>query len=57
MTPEQVAALNQRLLALELALDRRSLNEHCPTRRTTNKRKWRHPAPRVTLKGVVECRL
>jgi hypothetical protein len=56
MTPEQVAALNQRLLALELALDRRPLTEHCPTRRNTNKRRWRHPAPRLTLKGV-ECGL
>jgi hypothetical protein len=55
MTPEQVAALNQRLLALELALDHRNLNEHCPTRRNSSKRKWRNPAPRVTLKGV-ECR-
>jgi hypothetical protein len=54
MTPEQLAAMDHRLLALELALDR--IHELCPLSRNLHSRKWRPRSARVTLKGAVGCR-
>jgi hypothetical protein len=54
MTPEQLAAMDHRLLALELALDR--IHELCPPSRNPQSRKWRDRPARVTLKGAVVCR-